>query len=108
MHKKRVSKLNNIINRLDPYSFDHYSFLKTCTGKIPQGASLSALFTMLSAIKDSGKTCGIKVSGGVKTPRQAFNYAKLAELMMAKKIDKSWFRIGASSLLNELLKQRKL
>lgn len=78
------------------------NFLKTSTGKIPQGASLSAVFTMLSAIKDMEMPCGIKISGGIKTPQQAFHYAKLAELIMNKTIDKSWFRIGASSLLNEL------
>lgn len=78
-------------------------FLKTSTGKIPQGASIPAAFTILSAIKDSGVDCGLKVSGGVKTPLQAFNYAKLAELVLGKKINKTWFRIGASSLLGELL-----
>lgn len=77
-------------------------FLKTSTGKIAQGASLPAVFTLLSAIKDTNAACGIKVSGGVKTPTQAFNYAKLAELMMDKTINKHWFRLGASSLLAEL------
>lgn len=81
------------------------NFLKTSTGKIPQGASLPAVFAMLSAIKDSGMDCGIKISGGVKTPRQARNYAELAELMIGKKINKEWFRIGASSLLNELINE---
>lgn len=79
-------------------------FLKTSTGKIPQGASLSAVFAILSAIKDSGKQCGIKISGGVKTTKQARSYAYLAELMMGKKINANWFRLGASSLLDELLK----
>ncbi|USQ12870.1 deoxyribose-phosphate aldolase [Legionella lytica] len=78
------------------------NFLKTSTGKIPQGASLPAVFTMLTAIKDSSSQCGIKISGGVKTPTQAANYAKLAELVLGKPIDKRWFRIGASSLLAEL------
>lgn len=78
-------------------------FLKTSTGKIPQGASLPAAFAILSAIKDSAKPCGIKISGGVKTPQQARNFACLAELMMHKTISKDWFRIGASSLLEELL-----
>lgn len=78
------------------------NFLKTSTGKIPQGASLPAVFTILTAIKDSTLPCGIKISGGVKTPIQAVNYAKLAELILGKPIDKSWFRIGASSLLVEL------
>ncbi|MGC1182209.1 deoxyribose-phosphate aldolase [Legionella sp.] len=80
------------------------NFLKTSTGKIAQGASLPAVFTIISAIKDSKKNCGLKISGGIKKSVQAFNYAQLAELMMAKKIDKSWFRIGATSLLNELTK----
>ena len=78
-------------------------FLKTSTGKIKQGASLSAAFAILSAIKDSGKKCGVKISGGVKTPQQARNYACFAELIMEKNISKEWFRIGASSLLEELL-----
>lgn len=78
-------------------------FLKTSTGKIPQSASLSAVFTLLSAIKDSGKNCGIKVSGGVKTIEQAKSYAYLSHYFMNKTIDKSWFRIGASSLLEELI-----
>lgn len=80
-------------------------FLKTSTGKINQGASLPAVFTLLCAMRDSlSNDCGIKISGGIKTPHQAYTYAKLAELIMAKKIDKSWFRIGASSLLNELIR----
>ena len=79
-------------------------FLKTSTGKIPQGASLSAVFTLLSAIKDSEKACGIKISGGIKTPEQARSYAYLAQLMLNKPIHKNWFRIGASSLIEDLIK----
>ncbi len=79
-------------------------FLKTSTGKISQGASLSAVFTLLSAIKDSGKNCGIKISGGIKTVEQAKNHAYLAQFLMNKAIEKSWFRVGASSLLKELTK----
>lgn len=80
------------------------NFLKTSTGKIAQGASLPAALAILSAIKESGSHCGIKISGGIKTPQQALSYATLAELMLHKKINKEWFRIGASSLLGELLK----
>jgi len=82
------------------------NFLKTSTGKIAQGASLAAVFAILSAIKDSGASCGVKISGGIKTVQQARNYACLAELMMGKQIDKDWFRIGASSLLDELLNSK--
>ncbi|KTD53181.1 2-deoxyribose-5-phosphate aldolase [Legionella santicrucis] len=79
-------------------------FIKTSTGKIAQGASLSAALAILSAIKDTNTSCGIKISGGIKKPQQAFYYAVLAELMIDKPINKNWFRIGASSLLGELLK----
>ncbi|QLZ69243.1 deoxyribose-phosphate aldolase [Legionella sp. PC1000] len=79
-------------------------FIKTSTGKNQTGASLSAVFAILSAIRDTNTGCGIKISGGIRKPQHAYNYARLAELMLDKQINKSWFRIGASSLLEELLK----
>jgi len=79
------------------------NFLKTSTGKIPKGASIHAAFSILSAIRDAGTKTGIKLSGGVKTPTEARQYALLAELMMGRKIKNDWFRIGASSLLDALL-----
>ncbi|KGP64437.1 deoxyribose-phosphate aldolase [Legionella norrlandica] len=80
-------------------------FLKSSTGKTPLGATLAAVFAIASAIKDSSESsCGIKVSGGIKTPHQAQQYAQLVELIMEKTIHNDWFRIGASSLLNELTK----
>lgn len=78
-------------------------FLKTSTGQIPQGASTGAAYAILSAIKDSKISCGIKLSGGIRTKQQALEYIHLAEFMLKKKVDKHWFRIGASSLLDELL-----
>nr|WP_302473962.1 deoxyribose-phosphate aldolase [Legionella sp. PL877] len=79
------------------------NFLKTSTGKITQGATPSAAFALLRAIKDSGENCGIKVSGGIKKPEQAFLYMRLAKQVLNRKLEKSWFRIGASSLLDELV-----
>lgn len=78
-------------------------FLKTSTGKVPQGASPGAAFAILSAIKASRQPCGLKVSGGVKTAEQAFEYMTIAETLTGKRPDKHWFRIGASSLLDELV-----
>ncbi len=72
--------------------------LKTSTGKIPVGASLPAAFAMLTAIQDSNCSCGIKLSGGIKTVQQASAYVHLAEHMLNKPVDKSWFRIGASTI----------
>lgn len=77
-------------------------FLKTSTGKSTGGATLPAAIAMLSAIKDVGSPCGIKISGGIKTIQQAKTYTRLAELMQGKKADSSWFRIGASNLLTDM------
>ncbi|HHF7343814.1 TPA: deoxyribose-phosphate aldolase [Legionella feeleii] len=83
-------------------------FLKTSTGKIAQGATPSAAFAMLKAIKESKASCGLKVSGGLKQPEQAFTYMALASHVLARDLNKSWFRIGASSLLDVLLNQSSM
>jgi deoxyribose-phosphate aldolase len=77
-------------------------FLKTSTGKIPQGASMDAAFAMLKAIVDTQKSCGIKISGGVREKPIALAYVRLAEHMLGKTVDNSWFRIGASKLVDDL------
>lgn len=73
-------------------------FLKTSTGKIPIGATWPAAFAMLSAIVDSGVTCGIKLSGGLRTLEQTKPYWQLAEHLMKKTPEKTWFRLGSSHL----------
>ena len=78
-------------------------FIKTSTGKIENGATIPAVFSILSAILDTNIPAGIKVSGGVKTTEQAYTYIRLAEYMLNKKVNNQWFRLGASGLLDELL-----
>ncbi len=80
-------------------------FIKTSTGKMAIGATIPAATAMLSAILDSKTACGIKLSGGVRTIEQAQAYIHLAEDMMGKKVDRRWFRIGASGLLDLLIHQ---
>lgn len=77
-------------------------FLKTSTGKAHDGATLASVFAIISAIKEAKSQCGIKISGGVKSKAQADAYVEMAQLLLEKEIDSSWFRIGASSLLKEL------
>lgn len=79
------------------------NFLKTSTGKIAIGATPLAVFTLLKAIYDTNSACGIKVSGGVKQKSHALAFIHLAEYYLDKPVQKSWFRIGASSLLDELI-----
>lgn len=79
-------------------------FLKTSTGKIPQGASLGAASCMLDVIKKSSRPVGFKVSGGVRTPKEALQYMMLAEHCLGPDwVTPEHFRIGASQLVDQLL-----
>jgi deoxyribose-phosphate aldolase len=73
-------------------------FLKTSTGKIATGATITAVTAILSAIKDSGVWCGIKVSGGIRTFTAAHDFIELAQYTLGLTVDKRWFRIGTSGL----------
>lgn len=83
-------------------------FIKTSTGKIPQGASLEAIYVMSQAIKDhfdkTGIMVGIKPSGGISTPEVAKQYTDLVESILDKNwINPKWMRFGASSLAGNVL-----
>lgn len=79
-------------------------FIKTSTGKIPQGASLEAVYVMLQSIKNSGKTIGIKPSGGISSVEDALQYYHLIAQELGKKwLKNSLFRFGASSLAGKIL-----
>ena len=79
-------------------------FLKTSSGKIAEGASLSAARTMLEAIQASERQVGFKASGGIRSLSDAEAYRTLAEdIMGAGWPSSATFRIGASRLLDEVL-----
>jgi len=80
-------------------------FLKTSTGKVGPGANLVAARAMLEAIRDAGHG-GFKASGGVRTTAHALPYLELAERILGPDwVTAATFRIGASSLLDDLLAQ---
>jgi len=84
-------------------------FIKTSTGKIPTGATLPAFLIMLDTIREylekTGKAIGIKPAGGIRTPEQAVAYSRLLNAILGVQwLQKDFFRIGASSLANEILK----
>ncbi|GHC33939.1 deoxyribose-phosphate aldolase [Aidingimonas halophila] len=80
-------------------------FLKTSTGKVPVNATLEAAEILLTAIR--GKTdrhVGFKAAGGVRTTEDAKAYLDLAAGLMGDEwITPSYFRFGASGLLDNLL-----
>jgi deoxyribose-phosphate aldolase len=78
-------------------------FLKTSTGKVGPGATLEATRVLLEVVKNAGHGA-VKASGGVRTAEQAAEYLALAdEVMGAGWATPERFRIGASSLVDDLL-----
>jgi deoxyribose-phosphate aldolase len=79
-------------------------FIKTSTGKTPVSATPEAAEIMLNAIKASGRSVGLKPSGGIRTLADAEVYLDLAGRIMGP----GWatpqtFRIGASSVYDALI-----
>jgi deoxyribose-phosphate aldolase len=83
-------------------------FIKTSTGKVYLGATPEAVFVMCQAIKEYSKLhkkkIGVKVSGGVRTAEEAVNYYTIVKEVLGKEwLTPQYFRIGASSLANNIL-----
>ena len=83
-------------------------FIKTSTGKIYSGASLEAAYVMCQCIKEyyeqTGRKVGFKAAGGVRTAEEAVQYyAIVKEVLGDEWLNQDLFRIGASSLANNLL-----
>lgn len=83
-------------------------FIKTSTGKISVSATPEAVYVMCQAIKEyhakTGRKIGIKVAGGVRTVDDALNYYTIIKEVLGKEwLYTEFFRIGASSLANNIL-----
>lgn len=83
-------------------------FLKTSTGKEYPGSSLFAAYVMCQCIKEyyekTGRKVGFKCAGGVRTTEDAVKYYTLVKEILGEEwLDNEWFRIGASSLANNML-----
>lgn len=79
-------------------------FIKTSTGKTALSATPAAVRLMLEEIRASGRTVGIKPSGGIRTVADAGTYLALAdEVMGIGWASPATFRFGASGLLDQLL-----
>ena len=86
-------------------------FIKTSTGKVTPAATLPVTMVMLEAVRGwraaTGRQVGVKPAGGIRTAKDAIRYIVLVhETAGDDWLDPRFFRIGASSLLNDLLMQR--
>jgi deoxyribose-phosphate aldolase len=85
-------------------------FLKTSTGKGYPGATPEAVCVLCEAIGQyfrlHRRQVGIKISGGVRTAEEAVLYYTLVkELLGLQWLTPEYFRIGASSLADNLLSE---
>jgi deoxyribose-phosphate aldolase len=87
-------------------------FIKTSTGKVQPAATLPVTLVMLEAVRDfreaTGQMVGVKPAGGIRHAKDAIKYlVTVNEIAGEDWLDPDWFRFGASTLLNDLLLQRK-
>jgi deoxyribose-phosphate aldolase len=87
-------------------------FIKTSTGKVQPAATLPVTHVMLQAVRDwkdqTGELRGVKPAGGIRTTKDAIKYlVAVHEVAGPEWLDPHLFRFGASTLLNDLLMQRR-
>lgn len=83
-------------------------FIKTSTGKVKINATLEFADIMLKSIDNcyASESVGFKAAGGIRTVEQAYEYLSEYESRFgANKATKKNFRIGASSLYEDILKK---
>ncbi|TMK80401.1 MAG: deoxyribose-phosphate aldolase [Actinobacteria bacterium] len=85
-------------------------FVKTSTGKLPSAATLPVTLVMLEAIRDvydeTGRRVGMKPAGGIRQAKQAVQYlVQLHETLGPEWLTPDLYRLGASTLLNDVLMQ---
>ena len=87
-------------------------FIKTSTGKIAPAATLPVTVVMLQAVRDwydqTAQRRAVKPAGGIRNTKDAIRYlVAVKEVAGPEWLDPFLFRFGASSLLNDLLMQRR-
>jgi deoxyribose-phosphate aldolase len=87
-------------------------FIKTSTGKVSPAATLPVTHVMLQAVHDwhhiTGELRGVKPAGGIRNTKDAIRYlVAVHEVAGPQWLTPELFRFGASSLLNDLLMQRR-
>jgi len=86
--------------------------IKTSTGKVSPAATLPVTLVMLEAVRDfraqTGRQVGVKAAGGIRVAKDAVRYLVVVnETCGDDWLHPDYFRFGASSLLNDLLMQRR-
>ncbi|MGE9809044.1 deoxyribose-phosphate aldolase [Janibacter sp. G1551] len=87
-------------------------FIKTSTGKVSPAATMPVTSIMLRAVRDwrdeTGEMRAVKPAGGIRTTKDALRYLVMVhDLAGPDWMSPEWFRFGASSVVNDLVMQRR-
>ncbi len=87
-------------------------FIKTSTGKVPVNATPESVYVMCEALKQyyaqTGKRVGLKIAGGVSKAQNAIRYLTIVNHVLGSEwLTPSYFRIGASQLIEDVIKDIK-
>jgi deoxyribose-phosphate aldolase len=85
-------------------------FIKTSTGKVQPAATMPVTLVMLEAIREcylsTGKMIGMKPAGGIRAAKESLHYLVMVKETLGDRwLHPDWFRFGASTLLNDILRQ---
>lgn len=90
--------------------FSGADFIKTSTGKGYPGATPEAAYTICRVLKEyreqHGTQIGLKVSGGIRTAEEAVKYYTIVREVLGEAwLTPDYFRIGASTLRDDILRK---
>ncbi len=82
--------------------------IKTSTGKVMPAATLENTLVMSHVIREhysrTGRMIGLKPAGGIRESEQALQFVSMVRAELGEEwLDPKWFRIGASSLVDDIL-----
>jgi deoxyribose-phosphate aldolase len=103
-----ISTIDSILKATVIAIFAGADYIKTSTGKEFPGATPEAVYTICNIIKQYHSATkvkiGIKISGGVRKAKDAINYYTIVKSILGEEwLNKIYFRIGASSLVNDII-----
>ncbi len=105
-----LSTLDNVRKASEIAILAGADFIKTSTGKIQPAATMPVTLVMLETIRDyyysTGIKIGMKPAGGISNAKLALHYlVMVSETLGDDWMNNNYFRFGASSLANDLLRQ---
>jgi len=105
-----LSTLDNVRKASEISILAGADFIKTSTGKIQPAATMPVTLVMLETIRDyyyaTGIKVGMKPAGGISNAKLALSYLVMVnETLGDGWMNNEFFRFGASSLANDLLRQ---